>query len=443
MSQGTRFETPSAGPAPLGTLAPLTTTLANGFRIVTVQLPTVHRVAIVAHLRVGSRYETPENNGVSHLLEHMLYRGIPGYPTAHEQALAFETLGGTLVAGTGSDSGSLAIACPRESFDATLELFARVYREPLLGGLDVEKRIVREEILEDLDEDGTLVDDYDLLRATAFEGHSLGLPVIGTVERIESFDVERLRRHHEKHYVGAGSVITVVGALDPHAVTEALARHFETLPAGTAAVISPPAPQVARRIRFVKRSSSQTALRLGFRGGGIDDPNEPATELLLRILDDGNSTRLYTRLCDERGLAYDVAAGYEASDDAGLIDIGCDTAHDQTPTVLAEILDVVRSLRDAGPSEAELAKAKARHRWGLEELLDDPGDIAEYLADATLRGYARTPAERREQIDAVTTDAVRAAAERLFVPAGLNAVIVGSQPKRAQAAITKLLGEFE
>ncbi len=205
----------SSRSAGLQSVVPLTITLPNGLRVVTADLPAVHRVAIVAQLRVGSRYETPEDNGVSHLLEHMLYRGIPSHPTAHEQALAFEQLGGTLVAGTGSESGSLAVACPPSSFEATLELFARVFQEPLLRGLDIEKRIVREEILEDLDEDGTLVDDYDLLRATAFEGHPLGLPVIGTVEHIDRFDVARLRRHHEKHYVGAGSVITVVGPIDP------------------------------------------------------------------------------------------------------------------------------------------------------------------------------------------------------------------------------------
>jgi predicted Zn-dependent peptidase len=426
----------------LDSVKPHSVSLANGAQLVLLELPAAHKVAIVAQLRIGSRYEAAEDNGLSHLLEHMLYRGVPGHPTAHEQALAFESLGGTLVAGTGAESGSLSIACPPGSFERTLDLFARVYSEPLLLGLEVEKGIIREEILEHLDENGGLIDDYDLLRATAFEGHSLGYPVTGTVEGLERFDVARVRRHHEERYVGCSTVISVAGPIDVEATARALEARFGVLPRGVPPATTPPAPQRGLRVKFVKSSSSQTGLRVGFRGSGLHDVNEPATEVLLRILDDGNSTRLYTRLCDERGLAYDVAAGYEASDDAGLLDIGSDTAHAQADTVLGEVLSVVRTLRDEGPTEAELDKAKARHRWGLEEMMDNPSEAADFLADCTLRGYARTPSERRDQLDAVTTTAVRRAAEGLFLPERLSAVIVGLPHRRAQSKLEKILQSF-
>jgi predicted Zn-dependent peptidase len=428
--------------AAIETLRPVVATLPNGVRVVAAPLPATHRVAILATLRVGSRYETEETNGVSHLLEHMLYRGIPGHPTAHEQALAFETLGGTLVAATGSDSGTMGVSCPPGNFAAVLDLFARAYREPLLDGLDVEKRIVREELLEDLDEDGTLVDDYDLLRATAFEGHPLGFPVIGTVRHVDRFDVPLLRRHHARHYVGAGTVVAVAGPLDPDAAVRAVEAHFGAVPPGDLPSVTAPEPQPAPRLRVVQSSSSQTALRIAFRGPGVLHPREPATELLLRLLDDGNSTRLYTRLCDERGLAYDVGAGYDAADDVGLLDVSCDVAHGEAATVFGEILGVVTKLRDEGPTRAELDKAKARHRYGLDDMLDDPALLADYFADAWLRGYARSPAERRDRIDAVTADAVQAAAHELFRPENLSAVVVGRPPKRAQVAIGRLVSGF-
>ena len=424
-------------------VSPLRVTLPNGLRAVALGLPGVHRVAILTVIRVGARYETEESNGVSHLLEHMLYRGIPGYPTAHDQALAFETLGGTLVAATGSDTGTLGVSCPPESFDGTLELMARVYRNPLLRGLEVEKRIIREEILEDLDEDGTLVDDYDLLRSIAFEGHPLGYPVIGTVEHVDRFDVARLRRHHRKHYVGAGTVIAIVGPIAADAALRGVEKHFGPISDGKELRVEAPAPQQAPVFRYVDSASSQTALRVGFRGGGSNDELEPATELVLRLLDDGNSTRLYARLCDERGLAYDVGAGYEASEDAGVLHIGCGMAHAEAETVLGEILGVIRSLRDEGPTKAELDKAKARHRWGLDDMLDDPGEVADFLADSSLRGGARTVEERRAQIDDVTPDAIRTAAERLFRAQNLSAVAVGIQTKRRQAKLERLVRTFE
>jgi predicted Zn-dependent peptidase len=432
----------SQHPVTLASIEPLVTTLPNGLRVVATRLPNVHRTAIVAHLRVGSRYESDADNGSSHLLEHMLYRGIPGYPNAHQQALAFEALGGTLVAGTGADSGSLAISCPTHNFEATLDLFSRVYTAPLLTGLATEKGIVREEILEDLDEEGVLVDDYDLLRALAFEGHPLGFPVIGTVSRIESLAVEQLRHHHERHYVGVGSVLSIVGPVDPEAATRVAERHFANVPRGAEIPFTPPAPQDAARFKFVQHGASQTALRVGFRGEGVRAPSEPAAELLLRLLDDGNSTRLYARLCDERGLAYDVSAGFEAADDVGLLDVGCEVAHENAVTVLGEIFDVVRSVRDAGPTETELDKAKARHRWSLEEMLDSPVELSEFLADATLRGYTRTPFERSEQLDAVQGSAVRDVAERLFRADRLSGVVVGAHSKRSLATLMKCLRDF-
>jgi predicted Zn-dependent peptidase len=423
--------------------SPLTTRLRNGLRAIALCLPAVHRVAILTLIRVGSRYETAESNGVSHLLEHMLYRGIPGHPTAHEQALAFETLGGTLVATTATDTGTLGVSCPAENFESTLGLLARVYREPRLRGLAVEKRIVREEILEDLDEDGTLVDDYDLLRAMAFGGHPLGYPVIGTVGHIDRFSGKRLRRHHEKHYVGAGTVVAVAGPIDAEKALRAVERHFAAVPAGTSIPVEAPVPQTGPAFRYVDSASSQTAIRLGFRGGGTSDALEPATELVLRLLDDGNSTRLYTRLCDERGLAYDVAAGYEAAEDAGVLHIGCGMAHAEAETVTREILGIVRSLRDEGPTRSELEKAKARHRWGLDDMLDDPGEVAAFIADAALREGARTILERRAQIDAVTRDAIREATSRLFQARNLSAVAVGLQPKRRRARIERLVKTFQ
>jgi predicted Zn-dependent peptidase len=393
-------------------------------------------------LRVGSRYETSRDNGISHLLEHMLYRGVEGHGTAHELALAFETMGGTLTAATGVDSGTLSVDCPPEHFEQTLALLARVYREPLLGGLAVEKDIIREEILEDQAEDGTYVDDYDLLRQTAFEGHPLGQAVIGTLESLDRFTVPRLRKHHARHYVGSGTVVAVAGPIDVKSAARTVERVFSAIPKGSTLPTTPPPAQDEPRVRFLKHGSSQTAVRVGFRAPALHAAEEPATEVLLRLLDDGNSTRLYARLCDERGLAYDVTANYEPSDDAGLFDIACGMAHVRAPVVLDEMLDVVRSLRDDGPSGAELAKAKSRHAWSLDSLQDDVSAMTDFLADATLRDAPVLLDERRERIRVVTRDATRDAARAVFRPENLSLVVVGSPSKRDIDAMRRKISDF-
>lgn len=421
---------------------PTKTTLKNGLRVAVLPLPAVHRVSITVALRVGARFETARDNGISHLLEHMLYRGVPGHESAHDLALAFETLGGTLSAATGIDSGTLAVDCPPEHFEQTLALLSHVYREPLLTGLAVEKDIIREEILEDLDETGTLVDDYDLLRSQAFEGHPLGQTVIGTVENLDRCTVPRLRKHHARHYVGTATVVAVAGPVDPDAATRAVERFFSAVPKGAPAPAAPPPPQDAPRFRALRHAASQTAVRLGFRAPGVRDADEPAAELLLRLLDDGNSTRLYTRLCDERGLAYDVSANYEPAEDAGLLDMGCLVTHTRATVVLNEILDIVRVLRDEGPTGAELEKAKARHGWSLDALLDDPPGMTEFMSDAHLRGAPLSLRERRDRIRAVTRGAVRDAAGRLFVPEHLSVVVVGSPSARDEGAMKRRVADF-
>lgn len=428
--------------ASLESVEPVRTELANGLRIVGLTIPAVHRTSIACEINVGSRYEKAEDNGLSHLLEHMLYRGIPGHNTAHEQALAFETLGGTLVATTSHEFGTLAVSCPPGSFEPTLSLFAKVFQEPLLDGLSVERRIVKEEILERLDDRGELVDDHDLLRALAFPEHPLGRPVTGTVDTVESFDTERIRRHHVRHYVGSGTVIAVAGPNDATDTVRAVAQQFERLPRGEPAVFDAPEPQTSARCRYLKHASSQTALRVGYRGGGMTSTDQPAIELILRLLDDGNSTRLYTRICDERGLSYDVSAGYEALRDVGFCDVACDMAHEEAHTVLSEVFDVIRSLRDEGPTLAELDKAKARHRWSIEHMLDDPSELADFFADATLRDYAPTLSNLRDRIESVGIEGVRDAAQRLFRPENLSAVIVGLQPAKQRKVLEKLVYEF-
>jgi predicted Zn-dependent peptidase len=426
----------------LDTLEPVRTELSNGVRIVGLSLPSVHRTAIACELNVGSRYESAGENGLSHLLEHMLYRGIPDYPTAHEQALAFERLGGTLVATTSHEFGTLAVSCPPQNFEPTLGLFARVFREPLLDGLTIEKRIVKEEILERLDEDGALVDDHDLLYALAFPEHALGRPVTGTVETIEKFGTDRIRGHHERHYVGAGTVVAVAGPADAGAMVRSVERSFETLPRGAPIASVPPAPQSSARFRYVRHGSSQTALRVGFRGGGMSSADQAAVELILRLLDDGNSTRLYTRICDERGLSYDVSAGYEALRDVGFCDVSCDMAHDEATTVLTEVFDVIRSLRDEGPSAPELDKAKARHAWSIEHILDDPSELSDFFADATLRDYAPTLSDLRDRIESVAMHDVREAAARLFRAENLSVIVVGLQGAKGRKTLEKLVSGF-
>jgi predicted Zn-dependent peptidase len=401
-------------------------------------MPHMHRSVLEAQIRIGSRFESAGENGISHFLEHMLYRGTPRHPSAHDQALAFETLGGTLLAATAKDFGSMQIAMPPERFLDVLPLVSDVYQNPILSGIEIERGIVQEEILETLDEAGNLIDADDLLGSVAFPGHPLGFPITGLPEQVRGFDPARLRRHHQTFYVGRGTALVAAGPFDPHVVLRELERLFGSLEAGERLTVGAPPQQAAPAFKFVSHGASQTALRVGFRAPSYLDPHEPATQLLVRVLDDGLSTRLYEHICDRRGLCYDVAACYEAYEDVGLVDLSAESANERASEVLEELFNVVRRLRDEGPSEAELDKAKRRHHWQLDMILDDPEEVAAHFAMSELTGTREHPAERREQLAAVTRDQVMTAARSLFVASGLNVVAVGAQNKKNRDRLRQL-----
>src|SRR5262245_57422392 len=185
--------------------------LGNGLRAVLIPQPNLHQAVASLYLRVGSRFETPETNGLSHFLEHMVFRGTATLPSAHTQALAFERLGGTLYAATYVDHGVMSIAVPPQNFEQVIGLLGDVTTSPRFSDLEIERGIVREEILEDLDDDGRVIDPDNLSRALMYEEHPLGYRITGGLDTLARFDDGMLRAHHARHYTTVNAVLCLAG----------------------------------------------------------------------------------------------------------------------------------------------------------------------------------------------------------------------------------------
>jgi predicted Zn-dependent peptidase len=202
-----------------------------------------------------------------------------------------------------------------------------------------------------------------------------------------------------------------------------------------------PAPLLPKKPRFsfVENTSSQTDLRVAFRALSERDVREPAVELLMRVLDDGMSTRLYERICDRLGLCYDVSGMFEAYEDDGVLDIAAGAAHERAIQVAREVFALLHDLSAHGPSDAELEKAKNRHLWSVEAMLDEPDAVAGFYGLAALADIARTPMARHDDLARVTREEVRAAAELVFQPERLSVVAVGllseSDEKKLERAV--------
>lgn len=401
-------------------------TLENGLPVVITPQPDLHRAHVALYVRVRSRFETTRDNGLSHFLEHMLYRGTPRLPRAHDVNLAFESLGGYLYAATHVDFGVFSVTLPSETLADSTSLFADVLMTPTFADIEIEKEIVCEEILEDLDDEGRMIDADNLSRQLIYGDHPLGYTITGDEDQVRSFDREMLTTHHARHYNAANSVLAFSGAVDPDEAMALAQRHFARLPRGERVVVAQPKhAQKRARFQLVENVSSQTELRVSFRAVPDRPDMRPAIDTLMRVLDDGMSTRLYHRVVDDKGLCYDVSASYDGYDDDGILDFAAGCQHTRAATVTSEITKMLSELAKDGPTEEELTKARRRHLWDMQAMHDSPEELAGFFAAGLLFDRFEPPETRIARSAAVTRDDVRELARLVAQPDRLNVLAVG------------------
>jgi predicted Zn-dependent peptidase len=417
--------------------------LPNGLRLVTVELPHLHSVSVVMYAKVGSRYEPPADNGLSHFLEHMLFRGTARLPDAYALNHAIEALGGTLYAETGRDYSLYQIKLHPESLLEGIGLFGEIFGAPSFSDIEVERRIILEEMLEDIDDQGRLVNIDDLARQIIWPGHPLGQRITGPVENVERFGDADLRRHFARFYGARNMVLCVAGALEHTQVLPALERAFSGLVPGEEQIAEPPDErQAAPQFLHVDDEGAQTHVQILFRGLPEAAPEYPALLLLARVIDDGMSTRLHRRLADELGLCYYVRGDVEHLVDTGLYEIDATCGHDHLARLVEEGLAVLTRLREEPPSLAELDKARRRYRWDLEATQDDPDSMAGWQGGTSLFYPPTTFEEKMARLQAVTPDAVREVARQIFRPERLTVVCVGRTGKRRIAQVEAIVKAF-
>jgi predicted Zn-dependent peptidase len=417
--------------------------LPNGLSVVTVPQAHLHSASVAVLVKVGARHENVRNNGVSHLLEHMLFRGSARYPSAYALNRAIEELGGTLHGATHADFTLFEVSLPPGNVQSGIEILGELFARPSFSELAVEKRIVREEILEYLDEEGREVDPDNLSRELMFGAHPLGMTITGSLDNLASFEVKHLQKHMRRHYVASNMVLCVAGAVDERAVLRSAIAHFGGLQTGSPSVASPaPAQRPGERLRCVVSQGSQTDVRLSFPTFGAQDPRYLTLELLMRVVDDGMSTRLHRRICEELGLAYEVFATLEPYEEAGVLDVGAAVEHSKIPLFVRETLGLLDELRDRPVGKQELEKAKRRYQWQLEAILDDANAMCAHYGQRALLGQDGHIGALREQIASVTPAELRAVAREILCRESLHVVTVGvldrAQRKSLRRAITKL-----
>jgi predicted Zn-dependent peptidase len=419
------------------------TRLDNGLRVVTVHTPHLHTATVALYVGAGSRYETPTTNGLSHFVEHMLFRGSAKHPSSFALNLAIEELGGTLYAETGRDYSLYQVSLSPRGVPDAMAILAELFREPLFSDIELERQIILEEQLEDLDDRGRNVNIDDLSRATAFPGHPLGMSIIGPARNVRRFDVRDVRTHFRRLYVARNMVLCVGGCIDAAHASELARTRFGALPAGARAVPRPAhARAVGPQLRSIDTDSAQAQLQLVFRGLADSDRDYPAMIALVRLLDDGMATPLHYRICDQKGLAYSVAAEVEPLHDTSLLEIDAACAPGKLTELVDELFGLLRELRDRPPTAEALDRTKRRYRDQLEASYDDVESLCGWFGGTELFFRPKTHAERVRMMERVTAEQVVRVARRVLAPERLVAVVSGALGSSLVAQVRRRVAGF-
>jgi predicted Zn-dependent peptidase len=413
------------------------TTLPGGERVITEHVEGVRSASIGLWIGAGSRDEPLAKAGVSHFIEHLLFKGTERY-NAVRIAELFDAMGGELNASTSRETTVVYTRVPDDHIDVALDVMTDMVFSPALTDIDPEREVVLEEIAMVDDNPQELV--HDLAAEAVFGPHPLGRPVIGEAGVITSITRRSLLGYHRSAYAGPKVVLSAAGNVDHDRIAAALAERRNGGSSNARPLPRRPAGSPLRpAVRFQRKTTEQYHVCLAGPGLRRDDPRRYAAALLDAILGGSASSRLFQEIREKRGMAYSVYTYGSQYVDAGQIGIYVGTREEN----LRECLDVIKAeLHDVGAGNIrsdELERAKENMRGRLLLSLESTSARMTRIGKATVTGVEIVPIEELEQrISAVTADDVAALARDLYAPDRLSAAGIGPSEKRFRAAVERL-----
>ncbi|HEY1538011.1 MAG TPA: pitrilysin family protein [Solirubrobacteraceae bacterium] len=414
------------------------TVLDSGVRVVTEAMPTVRSVTLGFWIPTGSAAETVAEAGLSHLVEHMLFRGTDRYGSLEIDQI-FDTMGAELNAGTGKESTSVYARVIDEHLPAAFDVVADMVWHPRFDPEDLanEREIVLEEIA--MYEDDPQDQVFDVLGEAVFGDHPLGRPVIGRAEVVADTPADGLAAFHAAHYVAGEMVIAAAGSLQHDAVVE-LARAIAIPAAGPPAVMPAPPGPPEPRVRFLRKDTEQYHLTLGAPGLARHDDRRFALRVLDNILGGTSSSRLFQEVRERRGLAYNVFSFQSLFASTGQIGLYLGTRPDNVAPALQVVADELDRLRREGFTADELDRSKQNVKGRMVLSLESTAARMNRLGAALLNEMPLlTLDEAVARVERVTLDDLAELTAELLAPERLSAAGIGTDEDVFRDALEPLL----
>jgi predicted Zn-dependent peptidase len=406
------------------------TTLANGMRVVSHHMPHVETVSLGVWVGTGARHEQAAESGMSHLLEHMAFKGT-AKRSAQQIAEEIEQVGGDLNAATSLETTAYYSRVLKADVPVAMEIIADILQNPKYSAdeLEREREVILQEIASTRDSPDEIA--YDLLNDVAYPDQAIGRPILGTAETVGDISVGDLRQFLERHYGAGHMVISAAG----HVNHGALVRHAEALfgglNRGETGVLQSATYQGGSGVS--QKSFEQSHLVMGFEGPSYRAPDFYTAQVFSGLFGGGMSSRLFQEVRERRGLCYSIYSSCWALGDTGMFGVHAATGND----MMDELVEVVRQefIRAAAdrPADREVDRAKAQLKAGLLMSLESSGARAEQMARQTLLfNRLVTPAELIERVEGVTAEGIRTFAEAMIKRTRPSVAVVGAG-RRSQA----------
>lgn len=335
----------------------------NGLTVCAVSYPAIKSVVIRSIVFTGSIYEGPANNGISHLLEHMLFRGNARLGDSYEMNRKLEELGGELNAATSFDITEFWYDFHIEYLSQGIERFCQFLRYPVFENLSLEKSVILEEIRSDYNEENRLIDIDTITASCQWPDHSMGLPVIGCEASLAAITREDLVRWFETYYRPGNMLIAIAGDINTTAVTEMITDQFADLSASPRQSYLPlnGSEDAGNMLRLVFDKDNQFRIEWSFNSYPLTSRTRVLFQLLRRILDDGSSSRLQQNVREEKGLVYDISADTFFFESGVSLSIQSMVSRDRFDALIGVLTGLIQRLIDDGVTESEFSLAKRRY----------------------------------------------------------------------------------
>jgi len=401
------------------------TVLKNNLTVVYERIPFVRSVSFGLWIGAGSRYETREQNGISHFIEHMLFKGTKTR-TAEDIARTIDNIGGQINAFTGKECTCFYTKTLDEDLHTAVELIADMLFNSTFEDayIETEKKVIAEEIsmYEDYPEEMV----HDMLTEEIWSGNSLGYPILGNYYSVSGITRDDILNHMRSFYVPENSVISVAGNFDEEMLLELVDKYFGHWQSQNYCKIHAYKPWFNRSIKIKKKETEQVHMCLGFRGVKQGEENLYSLLTLNNILGGGMSSRLFQKVREELGLAYSIYSYPTAYRDVGMFTIYAACSPQQHDEVIRHIRDEIISITREKISDSDIEKAKNQLKGSFILGLESTSSRMNSMGKSQLiLGKVRTPQEILDSIEKVSRESINEIIRYVFRPEQMGVSAIG------------------